>query len=779
MEFKSNILKTLNEHMGDDVSDYKTVKELILELGGGPDTDEALQNADSADVSGDVVKQEPDGDVIKPDPDGDVLKPDPDGDVFDRGPDGAMQDEAIYDDADDFVSKLKPGELEYGGMNEADADNMTVETNATTPDGAGAHINKGNTGSGKSGSGPDGAVAGLPEAPDKKRGQRAGKQNKPGKKDGGPVNRAVLKNRRKRKRRAWIFITLLIIGGIGFFMYSSVAGSVNNAQHVRYTDITRGDLKSVISVRGNVQSEVKRNVYSTLALMVKSVEVSVGDPVTEGQVLCLLDREDLELNIAQQNAELNAAILNSEKQIEQSEKTLSDAEANLESGRNAQILNAESALRNAKVSLDTAQANYNNLQHDYNNGTNANRMSAESSLKTAQTDFETRTRDYENNKLLLAAGAISQEAMNQSETAYNNAQSRLNDALTNLDNARIAEERALEQSRNTLRSAQTAHSNAQIALTSAQRAAEQEIERYESNVEVTRIGANIEARQIALQKLEKQMTDSVIKSPVNGVVTAVYAKEGSSGSGLLFIIEDPSQMKINIRVKEYDAGKLIPGMPVMIRADAISGSEYYGTLTKIDPAAVKNAMGETDTISDIEFGAEVSVDTEDTLLRIGMNARLDIILEQRDNVFYIPFDTVTENESGDTVIYVIEDAVHEDTNGDGGRNTGEGGGGDGGLLSGAGAFISNMLPGVASAIGLAPNDGDASYAREIPVVIGLETDFYVEIIGSGLNDELRVINEATDSWLYDGAPISYQSGPGGSRRGNAPTMGFNFGGMRR
>jgi len=545
----------------------------------------------------------------------------------------------------------------------------------------------------------------------------------------------VPKRRRKKRKKGWIFLLIILLAAGGYYYYTTVTGGGTNALQVRYTEISRDDLKNVVSVRGNVQSVVKRNVYSTLTMMVKSVEAAVGDQVKAGQILCYLDKEDLELSIEQQKAELNASIQNSDKQIESNERLLSEAAENLESGSNAQILSAEASVKNAQVSLDTAQANYNNLLRDYNNGTNSGRVSAESSVRSAQNDLEQRERDYGNNKLLLAAGAITQEALNQSENAYNNAQTRLNDALTNLENAKTAESRALEQAANSLKSAQTAYNNAQTSLASARRAAQQEITRLESNVESSRIGANIEARQIALKKLEKQLADSVIKSPVSGVVTAVYAKEGSSGSGLLFIIEDPARLKINTRVKEYDAGKLQPGMPVLIKPDAVSGAEYQGKLAKIDPAAVKNSMGETDTMSDIEYGAEVSVDSENTKLRIGMNTRLDIIVERRENVFFVPFDAITQNGAGKDVIYIIDDV-----------------------------------------------DEASSVAKEIPVDIGLETDFYIEIKSAGLKSGMRVINEASGSELSDGAPVAYQEG-GKIRGGNSanrllqPNM--RFGGMGR
>ena len=567
------------------------------------------------------------------------------------------------------------------------------------------------------------------------KGAKAGKAGKASKAGKGRTGR-------RKRRKGWIVLVLIILAVAGFFVFRSLFNKTVTAQQVRFTAITRGDLKDTVSVKGNVESDVRRNVYSTLGLTVKAVEVSVGDFVKEGQLLCQLDSDDLKLNLEQQNADLNASIKSSDLQIESNEKIYSDAAENLRSGSNAQILNAEASVKNAQISLDNAQTNYNNLQNDYNNGTNANRKSAESAVASAKNDLDTRERDYETNKLLLAAGAITQDALTQSQNVLNTAQMRYDDALTSLENANVAETRALEQSRGSLRSAQTAYNNALTALDTAKNTAEQELERYGTNVETSKAGANIESRLIAIKKLEKQLADSDVKSPVDGVVTAVYAKEGGSGAGLLFVIEDPAQLSVKVRVKEYDAGKLSPGMPVIIQSDAISNTKYAGTLTSIEPAAVKNAAGDTDTLSDIEFGARVSVDSPGSLLRIGMTSRLDIIVEEQDNVFFVPFDAIATNGDGQTVVYAIEDTAAD---GQGAGTDDE----DDGPAPGAGA-------------------GAAAYAMEIPIETGLETDFYVEIYGPGLYDGLRVINEASDSNLYDGAPVSYQNGSagGGLRMGN-------------
>ena len=53
----------------------------------------------------------------------------------------------------------------------------------------------------------------------------------------------------------------------------------------------------------------------------------------------------------------------------------------------------------------------------------------------------------------------------------------------------------------------------------------------------TENSANSRHIEASLRILEKQLQDSVIKAPISGAVTAVFAREGAAGQGVLFIIE--------------------------------------------------------------------------------------------------------------------------------------------------------------------------------------------------------------------------------------------------
>jgi len=113
---------------------------------------------------------------------------------------------------------------------------------------------------------------------------------------------------------------------------------------------------------------------------------------------------------------------------------------------------------------------------------------------------------------------------------------------------------------------------------------------------------------------------SVIRSPIDGTVTAVIAREGAVGMGLLFIVEDINSLKIITNFREYDLDKIETGMEVQISSDATGEAVYTGIINRINPAATVFAPV-------TEFEVEVLVTSNYTSLRIGTTARLNILFD--------------------------------------------------------------------------------------------------------------------------------------------------------
>ena len=249
--------------------------------------------------------------------------------------------------------------------------------------------------------------------------------------------------------------------------------------------------------------------------------------------------------------------------------------------------------------------------------------------------------------------------------------------------------------------AQNQVSNAKDQREASNNAIEQQIDSLKDSLVGSQIAAqSTQSQEIAIQKMQNTLEDATITAPVSGVVTAVYAKVGEPGNGLLFVVEDTQSLKINTKIKEYDVANIREGMPVVIKSDATGDQEISGTVTYIAPAAVKTEAGNTQTggnDSNVEFEAEVQVNDPNCGLRIGMNTRLTVLLEEKQDVFGVPYDAVVEKADGSTVVYA---AVEQ-------QNSGK----------------------------------NSSYVvTEIPVTTGLETDFYIEISGGEVTPGMAVIS---------------------------------------
>ena len=558
-----------------------------------------------------------------------------------------------------------------------------------------------------------------------------------------------MKDNKKNKMGKWLKIGVaIVIVTVGGFAVITLSAK-GTLPVMAYTEMSKGELVDSLSAKGAVESSEKRYIYTNLGFTIKHVNVEVGDHIEVGQMLAELDTENLELDIAARKADLSLSQQSSLKQLENNKRIYNESEANLNNGTNSQITNAESSLKAAEASLNTARTAYNNALkdnnnnsdsqvrtteinlaaaqnnyddalHDYENNLDVKVSNAESSLTNAQMDLDIKKKTYEDYKVLFEIEGVSQDELQRAEDAYiaaknnydnanislENAKtsqmrtleqmdSSLQTARTNYENAVKAQTRALEQAQNSLQSAETAYNNAASALDAARVNASQDLDRQKGTVEASQISTNADAQIIAIQKLEKQLNDSFIISPIRGTVTAVYAREGAAGSGLLFVVEDTENLKITTRIREYDIGRVKPGMTVSIRSDSTGDAIYKGKIAKIEPAAIKNASGDTNTASDIEFGAEVLV-LEPSELRIGMAVRLTIEIEKKENVYKLAYDAVQMNEDGTGLIFVAEQ-----------------------------------------------DNANQYIARRMNVETSMETDFYVEIKGDGLSDGMKVLNDAS------------------------------------
>ena len=339
-----------------------------------------------------------------------------------------------------------------------------------------------------------------------------------------------------------------------------------------------------------------------------------------------------------------------------------------------------------QAKYEAAQAAYEDAQAAYATASSA-ASSVESSAYSGVASAQTGVASAEA-QLDAARDARNGSTLTQLEQGIASANRSVDSAELQEDIAK-AQQDAAEQSADTAKQQQAATENS-IA---------QQIDTLKDNLIGSQIAAqSTKSQEIAIQSLQDTLADATITAPVSGVVTAVYAEEGQPGNGLLFVIEDTDSLKITTNIREYDVGNIEVGMPVVIRSDATGDKEISGTVTYIAPAANKTENGNTLTADDstVEFEAEVQVNDADSGLRIGMNTRLTVLLEERSDVYGVPYDSVVEKADGSEVVYAVEPSSEKE-----------------------GSYV----------------------VTEVPVTTGLETDFYIEVSGDGITDGLSIVSD--------------------------------------
>lgn len=381
----------------------------------------------------------------------------------------------------------------------------------------------------------------------------------------------------------------------------------------------------------------------------------------------------------------NQAVAAGSENVEQAEEEMNKAKAAFNA---AQIKydQVKEAREPEQAKYEAAQAAYKEAEAAYTSAsataqTVAN--SAQSGVASAQTGVASAEAQLD-----AARDARNGSTLTQLEQGIASANRSVDSAELQEDIAK-AQQDAAEQSADTAKQQQAATENS-IA---------QQIDTLKDNLIGSQIAAqSTKSQEIAIQSLQDTLADATITAPVSGVVTAVYAEEGQPGNGLLFVIEDTDALKITTNIREYDVGNIEVGMPVVIRSDATGDKEISGTVTYIAPAANKTENGNTLTADDstVEFEAEVQVNDADSGLRIGMNTRLTVLLEERSDVYGVPYDSVVEKADGSEVVYAVEPSSEKE-----------------------GSYV----------------------VTEVPVTTGLETDFYIEVSGDGITDGLSIVSD--------------------------------------
>lgn len=198
-------------------------------------------------------------------------------------------------------------------------------------------------------------------------------------------------------------------------------------------------------------------------------------------------------------------------------------------------------------------------------------------------------------------------------------------------------------------SAKTAYDNAKAGLTLSETGITYDIDTLKKNIELSNIN---------IKEVEKQISklNSAMYSPADGIVSSITMSEGAyaSAAAPIYKVVNNNNLEIKCAVKEFTVKNLSVGQKVYITGDAFEGYTYEGHIKSIAPIA-STVTGYTSTQTTIEV--IVDVDSEETLLKSGLNVTCDVVSASSEDTMTIPVSSFNEDKDGNILVYKIENGM--------------------------------------------------------------------------------------------------------------------------
>lgn len=456
----------------------------------------------------------------------------------------------------------------------------------------------------------------------------------------------------KKKVLIGVVVVLLVIAGY-FVFFRGGSGTLQAESTYDIEKLEKKNLVDSISSTGTFESTQAVSVSSVLSgCKIKEINIEAGDEVKKGEIICTFDPEDIKKSLAQAKQSLE----NTKKQ------------------NNISRRSAERKLSDAKISKRD--------QYDY----------ATKNIKNAKANWEDAIKERDNLK-------------NQYQKAV-----KLGDAAS-----KATLENQYEAAKSNVKSLKKIYDSAVQERKSADKSNASTVKAMQDSLESTKVSgqSNLDSVKNQVDTYTERLQNTVVKAEKSGVVTSINLKAGQTYSGGdICVIENPDDFIITSYIEEYNISDISRGMKVKVKTEATGNEVLDATVdyvSKISAASSNTSSSSLGNLSssssstslgssNVTYEIKVRLDKPNNRIRIGMTAKMSIVIEEVKDVYAVPYDAVQEKDSGKKVIYC------ETTEADGSKGK-----------------------------------------EEIEVTTGLETDYYVEVSGAGLKDGLSVMIISEDS----------------------------------
>jgi HlyD family secretion protein len=408
-------------------------------------------------------------------------------------------------------------------------------------------------------------------------------------------------------KKLLIVVVVLIVAAATFVVYQAYAAQQQEAamSNFQTVPVERGDLTATVGATGVVRTNQTGLLIWRTSGTVKEVHVEVGDEVEAGFPLVTLDETSLPQNVILARADLTS----SQKALDD----LYETELLLVQAQQA-VVSAEQAY----IEADRAMVRFDEQEYkDELDEARERIVEARDDLRAAREDFE----PYEDWDEDNTTRRSFQDSLDEAQREYD-------EAVRQLRLLELAKEAAISQ---------LEFSRVQLEE------AEKELQRLQEGPDPDDVAA-LEAR-VAAAEATLQLAE--LLAPFDGVVTRVDIKPGDQAiSGQqAFRIDDHSSLLVDVRISEIDINRISLEQPVILTFDAIPGVDYTGQVNQVSPVGVT-------TQGVVEFLITVRLEDPDEMVKPGMTAAVNIVVNRLNNVVLVP-NRAVRLDNGQRVVYLL------------------------------------------------------------------------------------------------------------------------------
>lgn len=378
----------------------------------------------------------------------------------------------------------------------------------------------------------------------------------------------------------WIILGVVLVAGlfVGWRIWQNRQNMDQVLASIETEPYQRQTLNANIYGTGSVEPIQTAVLTWSAGGTVGDVLVSVGDAVIEDQLLMSLDPDSVTVDILQAEIDL----------------------INTQNALDDLYQNWESDLAQAKLDLLRAQENLEDLQD-------------ERKIMNYQRCTDERIDELEE-ELDKAEQIYSFRQNSDTLQAVNTAQANLNYCLADYTEEEIAE------------------AELEVELGEAR------VARLQERVDILEEGPDpdqVKILETQVAMAQSRLDSPLIKAPLNGIVTVLNAKHGDVVQpGMQAVqIDDLSKLYLDVQISEVDIPFVQVGQIAQLVFDAYFETTFEGEVVEIAPVG-------TPIQGVVEYTVRIEMLDFDDRIKPGMTAAVNIVVDQKEDVFVVPNDAI-------------------------------------------------------------------------------------------------------------------------------------------